>query len=350
MKIRFLDVGCGDCIHIFFTDKEGQKRNILIDGGTEEGNIYDRTLKRTITSIVEKGEHIDLWIITHIDDDHIGGILRLLKDETLFVKVDFSRIQFWYNYSNWDYDTGIRPDNLKSVSQAMRLRDFLLENSRVNEMITDQTQVVDFFGARFTILSPNHQSFCRLMTKWKMEETKIRQKDSSSLKMAKNHDYNIKMEDFDVNQYRSDSSVENASSIAFLLEYNDERILMTGDSHPNKVATRILDLWNGEKLPLQYMQIPHHGSKSNTSKKLLQSVECNEFIISGDAYNTNNLPNKETMVKYIKAFPDRDITFHITAKNPLTENIFKVDKQQRVNLEFPKENDYYLEFDLGCKI
>ncbi|WPR76268.1 ComEC/Rec2 family competence protein [Algoriphagus sp. NG3] len=347
MKVRFLNVGCGDCIHVLFTDTEGQNRNILIDGGVENGDIYDKTLRKVIESIVKKGEVIDLWIITHIDDDHIGGILRLLKDDELFYKVDLSKTQFWYNYSNWDYDTGIRRNNLKSVKQGVRLRDFLIENSLVNQSITDQYEIINLWGAKITILSPNQKAFSKLSAKWKKEEIKIREKSASSLKLASHNDYNIRIEDFNIDQEQEDSSVENGSSIAFLLEYKSEKMLLTADSHPNKIADTIQRIWIGQKITLKYMQIPHHGSKYNTSKKLLDLIDCREFIISGDAYNKHNLPNKETMVKYIKAFPYDDITFHVTARNPLTEKIFEVDKPRKVNLDFPKAGNYYLEFELG---
>lgn len=350
MKVRFLNVGCGDCIHIFFTDIEGQKRNILIDGGVEGGDIYDNTLRKVIESIVENGEVIDLWIITHIDDDHIGGILRLLKDGELFDKVDLSKTQFWYNYSNWDYDTGIRGNNLKSVKQGGRLRDFLIKNSLVNQSITNQYEIINLWGAKITILSPNQKAFSKLSAKWKKEEIKIREKRALSLKMASHNDYNIKIDDFDIEHEQEDNSIENGSSIAFQLEYNGEKILLTADSHPNKIADAIREIWKEGKISLKYMQIPHHGSKFNTSKKLLDLIDCREFIISGDAYNKHNLPNKETMVKYIKAFPYDDIKFHITAKNPLTERIFEVDMPRKVNLGFPKEGNYFLEFELGCKI
>jgi hypothetical protein len=38
-----------------------------------------------------------LWIITHIDDDHIGDILRFVKDEAFRKTFDLSKTIFWYN-------------------------------------------------------------------------------------------------------------------------------------------------------------------------------------------------------------------------------------------------------------
>ncbi|MFX8649103.1 MBL fold metallo-hydrolase, partial [Acinetobacter baumannii] len=61
--------GNGDCISII-TDTE----YILIDGGTAQS--YD-TWK---TQIFEKTDKIDALVITHIDNDHVNGIIKLLED------------------------------------------------------------------------------------------------------------------------------------------------------------------------------------------------------------------------------------------------------------------------------
>ena len=73
-------------------------RNIIIDGGI--GDTYENRLKRKgdlfdiIEHIRRNEQKIDLLILTHFDDDHIGGLLRWLnKDKeapTLIKKVWFN--------------------------------------------------------------------------------------------------------------------------------------------------------------------------------------------------------------------------------------------------------------------
>lgn len=98
--------------------------NIIIDGGTELGTIYEETLRKILNEIADRKERVDLWIITHIDDDHIGGILRFIHDEVTFNRFDLSKTTFWYNHSIWDYPVPIATSILKSLKQGIRLREF----------------------------------------------------------------------------------------------------------------------------------------------------------------------------------------------------------------------------------
>lgn len=69
----FLDVGQGDCIHI-----HAGRKNILIDGG---GNYYSNIAEKTLKPYLLKNgiDHIDLAIVTHLDQDHSKGIYQLAE-------------------------------------------------------------------------------------------------------------------------------------------------------------------------------------------------------------------------------------------------------------------------------
>ena len=350
MTIDFLDVGCADAIHIRFDGTDGIPRNILIDGGSEKGELYTTSLRVRINEIINiQKEIIDLWIITHIDDDHIGGVLRLLKDEELLLQSDLSRTTFWFNYSIWDYDTGIRTDNLKNVKQGITLREYLIKNSNVIDHITNSMGTIDLWGAKITILSPDAKRYKELLGVWLTEEIKLREREISALKKGRKNDYERKIEDFDISKEVKDDSEENGSSIAFVLEFHGESILLSADSHPWVLESSLERIWGGEKVSLKYMQIPHHGSRYNLSNSLLNLVDCHEYIISADAYNRSNLPNKESLVKVLHANSDKNIVFNITQKNDLTESIFKVDTDYKVDVRFPEPGYNCLHFTLGCE-
>lgn len=101
MKIKFLKALNGDATLISFKEGE-QSRNILIDGGMpatyiqkgRNGKFEYGELKDIIDIIRERDERIDLLILTHVDDDHIGGVLKWFeKDKDAHKLIE----KVWFN-------------------------------------------------------------------------------------------------------------------------------------------------------------------------------------------------------------------------------------------------------------
>ena len=76
IQIEYLPTNYYDAIVIRYDGNDGIFHNILIDGGDYRNATlcYKDNIKPRLQQIFNAGEVIDLWIITHIDDDHIGGI------------------------------------------------------------------------------------------------------------------------------------------------------------------------------------------------------------------------------------------------------------------------------------
>lgn len=349
MEIRFLPVGCGDGIHIRYQGNDGQYFNIFIDGGVEKGQIYPQVLKKEIEQVLDTDGKIDLWIITHIDDDHIGGLLRFIKDIELRSKVDLSRIEFWFNYSQYDYDTNIKKSKFKSVSQGIRLRDFLDNESKLNQAICSASGTIDLAGCKLTVLTPDEQQLDTLYQKWLKGEIKIREKQTASKKFAKQNDYQMDLDDFDLTGFVEDKSEFNASSISLLLEFNGEKVLLLADSQPSNVAKSLKGMHYSpqNKLRLKMMQLAHHGSSHNTNDELLEMIDCDEFVISADGFNKNNLPHKAVIARVKKNFPNQVSKIHITHKNAATKSLLKKDERSKgIVLLFPEKNENYIKIKL----
>jgi hypothetical protein len=76
-EFAFLDIGHGDCTVITFPER-GRLFCIVVDGGQTQ-----KAARRLATYLKATGaETIDLLVVTHIDADHIGGIIQLLKHES----------------------------------------------------------------------------------------------------------------------------------------------------------------------------------------------------------------------------------------------------------------------------
>lgn len=77
MDVTFLNVGYGESIVI--TEKE---HCIVIDGGSADSATYAGNTSIRIGAFLrwQKISHIDLMIVTHVHDDHIGGLVELANE------------------------------------------------------------------------------------------------------------------------------------------------------------------------------------------------------------------------------------------------------------------------------
>lgn len=90
--IHLLKADSGDCILIQFADKNC----ILIDCGYK--STYQNELKPLLENLASQGCRISLLVITHFDEDHIGGAISFIKDNGVkeaprVIPVD----NIWYN-------------------------------------------------------------------------------------------------------------------------------------------------------------------------------------------------------------------------------------------------------------
>lgn len=104
--VDFIDVGQGDCILIRVPSTDTDQNNevieqtdegssnsnfytVLIDAGKSAGmySSFDAGQKVTLPFLRSQGINtIDLMIMTHAHDDHVGGLISVLEDESIDVK------------------------------------------------------------------------------------------------------------------------------------------------------------------------------------------------------------------------------------------------------------------------
>ncbi len=80
MRIRVFDGGKGDCLLL----TSANDQHILVDGGHVPFigfDHYSHAVADRLGELRDNGEELDLVCVSHIDQDHIGGVLRLLRDE-----------------------------------------------------------------------------------------------------------------------------------------------------------------------------------------------------------------------------------------------------------------------------
>jgi len=97
IKVKIFPAFYGDCFLISIYEEE-KVINILIDGGLSK--TYEDYLKPILTEIAKNGEELTLLICTHIDSDHIRGLISFLvdnnKDKYIITLLYISRLILIY--------------------------------------------------------------------------------------------------------------------------------------------------------------------------------------------------------------------------------------------------------------
>lgn len=305
MNIKSLPAFNGDSFLVSFSDKKGVVRNILIDGGTPR--TYRRHLKPELEAILKKGQSIDLLIVTHIDDDHIGGIKELYQD-TSFDRSFIKNIWFNSGILLFDFFQEGRDENREvkiimddqtemSVGQGVTLENALLIEGRwQQDLIHTGIPPFEFYGAKITILSPGEDELKKLHKRWEIET------EGQVLMSGENDDFDIPISELIEKPFQEDKAVPNGSSIALLFEYAGVSLLLLGDAHPSVIERSLRKLGYSEEnmLNVDLVKVSHHSSKKNTSPALLAIIKSEYFMISTDG-NRHGLPDKEAMARIISA-------------------------------------------------
>jgi beta-lactamase superfamily II metal-dependent hydrolase len=326
-QINFLPVGCGDAITIRFKGDDGLFHNILIDSGYKT-RTYDSVLKPALKRIVEREETIDLWVITHSDADHIGGLLAFIADKDFKNELDFVK-QYWFNWSTIELPSN--NDDI-SVKQGIKLRDYLISIGRHDgKYIMNTFDPFYFFGVKISILSPDLDRFNKSKIAWLNEEKKT---------ISAKGDYDFTIEELLKEKFKEDDAEFNGGSIAFLWESNGKRVLFLADSHPSVIVAALkAEPFNCSKknpLKVDLVKVSHHGSSGNTCPKLLELIDCQDFVFCVASPNKHGLPNKQTMARIIASRQNADTVtnLYFNDRTPQYKDIFKVDKDAEMRFNF----------------
>lgn len=269
LDISTIRSGKGDCIHIRFHDEGNQYLNIIIDTGPTATSGAFRSL---VNEIMLKGEVIDCLIITHYDDDHIGGALRC---DNLPIK------SAYFNAYNAEEDNG-----LLSARQAQRLL-HLLSTTVVHNHIIAGTDI-DVGSARIHVIAPSRNDLNVIIAPMKKAD-----KDYYTPLSAVS-DWKYSLDELADRAYpKPDISKSNRSSIVFVLHYENHKFLFCGDAPADCITSQLH--YNHFDL----IKLPHHGSIRNISDELLDHIDCNSFLVCADG---TAHPNKQTIAKLLRHY------------------------------------------------
>ena len=157
-QILVLPAHHGDSIIIKTFDFNGNEFNILVDGGTAK--TFEEVLKKELKKI----SLLNIVILTHIDSDHIGGLIKFIKN-TLFNPKQIEK--YWFNSKNIRFlNLG---DNISS-GQAKTFEELLIDKGDIKDKWADEiiigNEPILPSGINIEIISPSKEILEELYKKW----------------------------------------------------------------------------------------------------------------------------------------------------------------------------------------
>jgi len=280
-EIHMLAVGAADAIIIrYIMPNTSTEVVILIDAGNRQDGPK---IVEHINNYTNQ-KYIDLAICTHPDNDHIGGFFHVVEN----VRIE----EFWIH------------DPSKHKVKIQKLSEALHSDKRIEKALKFVTESIDnslnllaaidakginrtrepFTGltfelAPFTVIGPDEEYYEELLSRFRdvktlFEEEQLLEKSTEAGPLLTENLTSTEI----LNRYK-ERSKENNSSAILLFEPNNLKYLFTSDAGSDALAraAEAYDLTN-----LDWLDVPHRGSKYNLTTGLIKHFNPKVAFISGD--------------------------------------------------------------------
>ncbi|MFV7758976.1 ComEC/Rec2 family competence protein [Shewanella algae] len=296
MYIDIIDAGHGDCILITCNETI-----VLVDSGPKSLKIRKGVIQQ-LTKLLG-GRSVDIAVVTHNDDDHIGGFEYLIESGIKIKSFIFNSIEFLPKVFG-------KKSNTKKISfrQDTKLHGLLNEQNINVRTFQYEDAPIEFNGIKLTPLTPNEE----ILAKLNKEVVKRKIKKISGAKVKEQSIKNC-LDDISSGGdiFTEDTSITNRSSISFILEFKDKRVVFLADSYASDVINAI-KCKNIENIKFDAVKISHHASHKNTSSELIELLGKTEYIICADKSHHEH-PNNKTISRIISY--DNSSTFHLSSES-----------------------------------
>lgn len=337
LRLRVVQAEFGDCLILEF-GTSAAPRYVLIDGGPD--TIYARHLRPELGAIRAGGGTLDLAILSHVDNDHAIGLLDFLAElrqqrdngapETIAVQA------LWHNAFSRTIGSGTAIQGrlaallagagsvmtaagmaLRGIAEGAQLRAAAAAlDLPVNAGFPGDLVLVGAATARTVIdnltlrvVGPAQANLDELKAQW--------------LEWLDTHEEGVASGDPFL-MANADRSVPNLSSIMVLAEAHGKRILLTGDGRSDHLLDGLAQagaLDGQERLHVDVLKLPHHGSDRNITKKFFKKVTADRYVASANGKDGN--PDLATLIWIVEAARDQGcrIEIVVTNRTPSTKKL-----------------------------
>jgi ribonuclease BN (tRNA processing enzyme) len=268
-----LSVNQADCFLIILETNQNKRITILVDGNKENSDMSH------IRNEIGQYGKLDFIVVTHVDDDHLGGIIQLLNDESNEVVKDTKII---YNHV---------VKKIISYKQAKQFENLIKGRDIINSYKSsyDSYEFMDILSMEDRMLCVDvgieDRAFLTLINPSGADISKVHN-DCEKVLGNKKKSENKKL--------------VNRNSIVFMIEFNDKKALFTGDS-TWKYIQKSLDiiLRKDEEYEMNLIKIPHHGAYDNNIglSDYAQNHNTEKFLVTGNQEWDKNHPSEKLILE-----------------------------------------------------
>lgn len=300
--LHMLPANHGDCLWIEYGSGAAPHR-VLIDGGPSGAWKY---LGAKLDAVPRDKRHFELLVCTHVDADHITGVLKILKENEHGARYD----DVWFNgFKHISNSVDFAPAQGEALSAILEARPWNKAFGGEVILLPGEGPLMETTlagGMKLTIMSPTFTKLRKFVPKWRKECIKAGLDPDHPAKLEEAPPLSFATpEELDIEaaanaDFKEDRAEANGSSIAFLAEYNGKRVLFGADAHPS-VLIEAIERMNptGGRLKVDAFKLPHHGSQNNVSRELIEKVDAPRYLVStnGDIFRH---PDAEALARVVK--------------------------------------------------
>jgi beta-lactamase superfamily II metal-dependent hydrolase len=339
LKLKMYPARNGDA---FLVDAAGTY--ILIDAGF--ASTYQDFIKPDLESIARAGGRLALAVCTHIDADHIGGLLEFFSSNGPVANrvVDVTKV--WHNSLRSlpgppAVEEGVRDRMVleairrrgvqsaassapisarqgSSLANLLRQYGYVWNTGDGTTCISQDEPPVNLSETvSVQVVGPSRIRLEALRDAWLREVSKLGYKGVSASTDLTDDAYEmwcatapqppapqVRMIAANRSQrladvYVPDQSLSNGSSIALSIDSASGRMLLLGDAWAEDVVARIREMQPAAgPIFFDAIKVSHHGSLRNTSPELLAIADAHCFLISSDG-SRHGHPDFEVLAEIV---------------------------------------------------
>lgn len=335
-RLKVIQAAHGDCLIVEY-GFQADRNYILIDGGPSK--VYAKHLRSELLNIRDAGGKINIAMLSHVDDDHVNGLLDLfhdLVDQRRKGQQETIAIQgLWHNSFSQTLGPALERGLARQMGEGVLLRGempaFGIEARSISQgdelaayarglkiplnvefkdtpdrviCLDNLEKPIRVANLNITVVGPSRSSLLALQKEW--EEWLAKQKRVREMLAG----------EAEVVARALDMSVPNMSSIMLLVEAEGRMLLLTGDGRGDHLLEGLeqLKLLKPDgTYHVDVFKLPHHGSARNVTLELFERITADTYLVCADGKHDN--PDFQTLEWLVQAAAKQGRSFKIIAAN-----------------------------------